>query len=588
MSRCPAILLSLVLPLSAYAQELQTNYDPPYATVAKEEFTNSGGSLAVASGVWVASGGTYNSTSASASDAVATISEYTPEFVGSPPDTFVGAPQYWFRARLRNERGDGRIGILYRYQNRSNYHEVSFSPTGSMLLRTVIRGVATTLATGTYTGGGQGKWFDAELSWTQGEVVVSVNGAEVLRAPEPFDLQTRGRVGLITRNTTAKFDRLRVVKQYGAEPDFRQAFTVGPPPDWFVVPSAGWDISNGAYRSFPFPVTISLPVLNVGANIPSGVHAFQLRSRMLNPSGDAGTSVGIIYNWGSNDENAWNEVVFGPDGIARANRVSWTQPLEQTPLTVMPLATAPYPGRVGQWFDVDFRANAVTGRIDVSVDGTPVFDGLLGPINGPIGVIAHRTTGFFDDLWFNHKVFATQRETFSAAGNPPSWLAVRGTWNTTGGTLNSTAVGVNDLVRMRTWQRSTDYKFSARMLNQFGTSGNRVGVVFGYDPYDGPNADYYEVQFAPTGEAYLNKIIQGQVIQVAKAAHPALGGNVWFTVDLIRHGPLASVYVNGKPVFKNVRTAQLDTPSNEVWVGVTTRFCRARFDNLRFEEYPRR
>jgi hypothetical protein len=34
------------------------------------------------------------------------------------------------------------------------------------------------------------------------------------------------------------------------------------------------------------------------------------------------------------------------------------------------------------------------------------------------------------------------------------------------------------------------------------TSGNRVGVVFGYDPYDGPNAHYYEVQFAPTGEAY--------------------------------------------------------------------------------------
>jgi hypothetical protein len=224
----------------------------------------------------------------------------------------------------------------------------------------------------------------------------------------------------------------------------------------------------------------------------------------------------------------------------------------------------------------------------VRVNGTSVFDGLLGPLGGPVGLVTRRTAGQFDDVWFNHDLFPTSSETFTAATNPTSWLAVRGTWNATGGTLNSTAVGLNDLVRMRAWRRSTDYKFSARMLNQFGTSGNRVGVVFGYDPYDGPNADYYEVQFAPTGEAYLNKIIQGQVIQIAKATHQVLGGNVWFTVDPIRHGPLASVYVNGKPVFKSVRTAQLDTRSNEVWVGVTTRFCRARFDNLRFEEYPRR
>jgi hypothetical protein len=93
---------------------------------------------------------------------------------------------------------------------------------------------------------------------------------------------------------------------------------------------------------------------------------------------------------------------------------------------------------------------------------------------------------------------------------------------------------------------------------------------------------------APTGEAYLNKVIQGQSIRVATASHQVLGGNVWFTVELIRHGPFASVYVNGKAVFRSVRTAQLDTRSNEVWVGVTCRFAKARFDNLRLEEYPLR
>jgi hypothetical protein len=165
---------------------------------------------------------------------------------------------------------------------------------------------------------------------------------------------------------------------------------------------------------------------------------------------------------------------------------------------------------------------------------------------------------------------------------------VRGTWDTTGGTLNTLDAGARDLARMRSWHRSTDYKFSARMLNLYAGPGNRIGLVFGYDPYDGLNGDYYEVVFAPTGQAYLNKFIQGQLTQVATAPHGALGRNVWFRVELIREGPFATVSVNGQPVFKKVRTAQLDTPNNAVWLGVTARFARARFDDLRFEEYPAR
>ena len=96
------------------------------------------------------------------------------------------------------------------------------------------------------------------------------------------------------------------------------------------------------------------------------------------------------------------------------------------------------------------------------------------------------------------------------------------------------------------------------MLNPYGGPGNRIGLIFNFDPLAG---DYYEVVFAPTGQAYLNKFIQGQLTQVATATHSAPGRNLWFNVELARHGPNATVKVNNQIVFENVRTAQLDSIS---------------------------
>jgi hypothetical protein len=109
--------------------------------------------------------------------------------------------------------------------------------------------------------------------------------------------------------------------------------------------------------------------------------------------------------------------------------------------------------------------------------------------------------------------------------------------------------------------------------------------------FDFAAQDYYEVVFAPTGEAYLNKSIQGQLTQVAKGTHAALGSNVWFDVELARHGPFATVKVNGQPVFQNVPAAQLDyplnarfTPQGTGMVGVISHWAPGRFDDLRLEE----
>jgi hypothetical protein len=100
------------------------------------------------------------------------------------------------------------------------------------------------------------------------------------------------------------------------------------------------------------------------------------------------------------------------------------------------------------------------------------------------------------------------------------------------------------------------------------------------------------VVFAPTGRAYINKFIQGQLQQVATATHSALGRNIWFDVELARRGPNATVKVNNQIVFANVPTAQLDRTNSEGGstfsgrLGLISHWAPGRFDNLRIEYLP--
>lgn len=123
------------------------------------------------------------------------------------------------------------------------------------------------------------------------------------------------------------------------------------------------------------------------------------------------------------------------------------------------------------------------------------------------------------------------------------------------------------------------------MLNPYSASGNRIGLIFNFDFVGG---DYYEVVFAPTGQAYLNKFVQGQLTPVATATHAALGRNVWFNVELARRGPNATLKVNNQVVFENVPAAQLDNIFDGGRIGLISHWAPGRFDDLRIESFLRR
>jgi hypothetical protein len=588
MSRWTAFILFIAVAvwseLPAQVQDEGSNYYPPFAVLARYDFTEGEffKPLGAVAGTWVASGGTFNSTSAT--PALATIDSYIPQNVFFDDLPEINANPFFYRAGMLNQSSGSstRVGIVYQYQDAANFYEASFSPTGSVFVREVANGLSRTVATGTYCGGGQNKWFDVEVAWTAAETIVLVNDVPVVRGIKQ-DRLTHGRVGLITRQTTAKFDRLLVTREYG-DPQFRESFN-GAAPTWTVAKGT-WSVVNGVYQSSAVQHgSITLLPIHIGVDNSTETRPFEVSARMLNPYGGSGNRMGFVYTY---QGGSYEEIVFGADGIARINHVNtWIGPDGKTNVSVIPRETAPYPWARNHWFNVSFAGHASIDGIDkideVSVNGTPIFTNLeSGDLRGPIGLVTNWTPGRFDDVWFHHGGFS-RTETFDRYDptKPPYWFAARGTWDAEGAVLNNRTAGANDIV-YTSWQGSTDYTVSARMLNPYRASGNRIGLIFGFDV---ATKDYYEVVFAPTGQAALNKFIQGQLTQVATATHSALGTNVWFNVELARRGPNATVKVNNQTVFANVPAAELDNSIKRGRVGVIAHWSPGRFDDLQFEDF---
>lgn len=570
MYRCFAFML--LFSTAAFSSHLDgVQYGKPITTLASYDFSG-GETLGIVSGVWQSSGGTFNSRSTATS--IATIDSYLPEWNFNPPPTEIDASKFFFRARMLNERSGSntRVGIVYLYQDSANFHEASFSPTGAVEIRDVVNGVSTTVATGTYTAGGQGSWFDAEVVWTAEETVILVNGFPVIQGVQQ-NARTSGRVGLITRQTTAKFDRVFASREYG-DPEFTESFSEEVPA-WPTV-GGSWSAVNGVYQNSAVEHTnLTLLPIDIETDFPEVTESGTLRARMLNPYGASGNRMGIVFNYREVAGGVrFQEIVFGPDGVARHNSVG----ISATGSTgISALGTAPYAGERGEWFDVAFNIQALAGinQITVEVNDIPIFQEVQTETRGGLGLVTHWTPGQFDDVMFRHLDIGSTEETFDPT-SPSAWWPWRGTWDDVGGVLNSRSVSQTDIA-YTTYQHATDYALSVRMLNPYGASGNLIGVLFGLDLVAG---DYYEVVFAPTGQAYLNKYIQGSKTQVAASTHSALGRNVWFTVELIRSGPYATVKVDGEVVFENVPAAQLDSIGIGRRIGLITHWAPGRFDDL--------
>jgi hypothetical protein len=527
------------------------------------------------SGSWSVTGGTYNSNSTPAS--IATMYQYPPLPGMLPPPTNVYAI-FDFEVRLRTPpTQNGSVGVVFAFRDISNYSEIVFAANGRMEVIEINNGVPTPRAGGSL-GFGANEWIDVRL--TRRSVRISetnsfilntiwLNGEPLLR---DMFLNETGDVGVIAHDAPARVDHVLLTVPAGGQP-FREDFEDGFFNTWHqdFQTLGQWSVANGTFNNTSVQQTSF-------ALLPINTTAFTLRARMLNPYGASGNRIGIAFNWRP-FFGTHHEIVFLPTGVARLNFVS-------NGVVVQTLASASYPGRRNVWFDVVMQLGS---QLDVAVNGRPLFDSVPTTVlgsEGAVGFITHWAPGRFDNVRHDPFVTTPLSENFSA-GLPQSATRV-GTWNTNGGTLNATSVGVADLVTFGCACWKTDYVYRARLLNQYGASGNLVGLIYSFqEPTDPAAGDYYEVVFAPTGQAYLNKIVNGVRYRMASAAHD-VPRNTWFDVELIRSsldtmfthsGINTTVKVNGRTIFERVPQGQFGFGR----VGVITHWAQGRFDNLSIE-----
>lgn len=520
-----------------------------------------------ASGNWVRTGSSTYENTAALVTALTTVKLYESIDPSGPPSAVIDESQpYAISARLQSKgtASQARAGLVYNYQDKNNFNEVVFSPAGGIELREVRNGAASLIAADSFEEAGQGMWVDAELRRHDGTTSVYVNGNLKIRDVVQSSLGS-DRVGLVTHTAPGQFDDVRILRPRYQWP-FMETFSAAAPQRWLAA-SGNWTRDSGMYVSNVQATALAL----IRSQTPSGtIGEFGIRARMLNPYGASGNLVGLAWNGGK------NEVVFSPEGEARIN--------VRDANGTRTVATAPIPRQRNQWFEVEidvchFCFDTEWGAT-VKLNGAAIFDGLTGENyfpdgspQGEVGLVTHWSPGRFADVEFRLTPFPQRYAQYFDV--PPSEVMIRrGTWDGTGGALNSRAIRHTDIATLPTGT-DADFVYRARMVNPYGASGNSVGLITNYDM----EGDYYETVFTATGQVYANKVLRGSVTRQATGSHN-VPPTRWFDVEVRRVGTLSEVNVNGRTVLANVPQGQLRGGV----IGAVTHWSPGRFDEIRFEE----
>jgi len=567
-------LCSFLLPFThVFAQDTTV----PTGTLFFDTFDHVDQAWQPVSGTWSISNGTYGNAAADSTN-ITIVTGYEGVGLHGLGSDVISSPDFKVSARMRNQGTTDAhlVGLVYGYQDAQNYYEVVISALGNVTMRTVMNGIAVDENTATHLNIPRNTWFSVEVHWKAGDATLSINGIPITGASQPEF--TSGRVGLVTHGAVGSFDVMNVEIPYGDQ-GFFELFddTQGVP---FTPVSGQWIIENGIYRNAAVQATsITLTPVNSGTHeLRDDTLEYTFRARMLNPYANTGNLVGIVFNYETSTR--YSEVVFSPKGVAKVNRI-----VNGVATTV---ATANYGGSRNVAFDVALEWNQ--GITSVLVNGQRIFTRVLGASpssdpHGGVGLITHWAPGRFDSVEFDHGIFGGCSKTFSDPAELPT--PASGTWNVSGGTLNSTAVGPSDIVAFSEDCRGnnvgqdfgTNFAYGATLRNEFGASGNLVGLVYDYED----SSNYYEVVFSSTGSMKVNKVFEGVRTTVATATHN-IPRNTWFNAQVIRTANSTDIQVNGATVIRALQQGELRSGT----VGVITHWTKGHFDNVSLTDRPDR
>lgn len=523
----------------------------------------------ISAGTWQITNNRFVSSAGGAAD-IATVPVYDPGNFDFPTmDNDFALDVY---AAIQSGTAQARVGAVYNFADPGNYYEVTITATGNAQLRSVVGGVASTIASATFTGPGTNKWIHVYLLRTGDRTTVEIDGVAVFVNVPQAGLP-EGDIGLITRNARAQFDDIEA-RAFSLVRPYLENFNDLVANRW-TVRSGNWSAASGAYtNSSVAATTVTLsPLAEMNhfgqQTIPV---SYTFKARMLNPYGGSGNLVGVVLY---RDAQNYNEIVFSPRGEARMNEVK--NGVRTT------LATAAYSGGgPNKSFDVEVTS---LGFVDssgyVRVNGATVFDTLPGSDlrDGSIGLITHWSPARFDDVRaVGGFIFRPFLASFDDATHP-LFLTYGSTWRIESGALHSFGIGQTETALLDKPHELANIDYRLRMVNHYGASGNLVGLTFGHRRL---GDDYYEVVFSPSGVARLNRVRKGVTTTLATAQYSGGGPHSWFEVQLLERGQDVTVAVNGATVFNGVHLADL----GKYRVGIVTHWADAEFDDISLTEVP--
>lgn len=555
---------------------------PPAASAADAFYETSFGDpsdidpWSISSGQWEVANGRFIHASSGPTQ-IATVQTYRAS-AGSAPvmDPNFAIDVY---ASIRGTAADARAGVVFNFSDPGNYHVLLFSAAGQLQLNSVIGGVVTPVASGSFSSPGVRNWTHIRLVHSNETTSVRIDGKPIIENVRQDGLPD-GQVGLLAHRTSAQFDDFSVLS---ADVLGSSASVVDAPyledfgdqvADRWQAVSGTWTVTQGEYRSTgggQSAVTVS--------EIPSIIQVsgqrdwvYTVKTRMMNRYQGPGNLVGLITSYSSPVD--YTELVFSPRGEVRFNSVNGG--------VAATFASAKYVGG-GQniWFDVEFayvEREGLSPLAYVRVNGRSVFEALPLPhLMRHLGFVTHWALASFDDVQATQQVFQPYVEDFQ--GTPD----LASNWVVRDGTLNALEVSAAQTLPLA-WRELMDIDFRTWMVNHYASSGNLVGLVYG-NRLTGVGADsnYFEVVFSPTGVARLNRVLKGQTTTVATASYQGGGAHRWFNVQLLHRQSFVTVKVNGVTVFDNVY--QPDAQSG--YLGLVTHWAVAGFDDVSIKQAPR-
>jgi hypothetical protein len=174
-------------------------------------------SWAVTNGTWSVGSGSYNSSANQSAD----ISTYS---------AATWSTDFTYHVDINNPwpSSGNRPGLVYNYQDASNYYRVNFGPDGTARLTKVINGAETDLLQ-TWSPV-VNAWYDVDVIRSGSTTTVKVNGAPIFSSITQSELGP-GRIGVFTRSDNAKFDNIWVTGVAGnglVFPRIAGLYTSGP------------------------------------------------------------------------------------------------------------------------------------------------------------------------------------------------------------------------------------------------------------------------------------------------------------------------------------------------------------------------